>query len=92
MKIIYNSEHDTKEFDLERYWKSLNRYGKVSREEIEEAVSKITYDPCHYTVLNELAVQLLPTDLVAKEYWEDHKSNNEVGFDRLRRITGRGKC
>ena len=36
MKIIYKSEQDVKEFDLDKFYESLNRYGKVSKEAIKK--------------------------------------------------------
>lgn len=87
MKIIYNSENDIKDFDLERYYKSLNRYGKVSREDIEKELKHWNYDPLHYSCLVEIGVKLLPTELTAREYWEDHKIEGR-NFLRLVRVTG----
>ena len=88
MKVVYHRPEDATEFDIERYYKSLNRYGKVSREDIEKAVKGIRYDPVHSSVLVELGIQLLPTDATAKDYWTEHQSSGEVSFERLRRITG----
>ena len=86
MKIIYNNENDITEFDMQRYLKSLNRYGKVTQEQVEEGLKDFPYDPLHYSCLVELAIRLLPED-EAKKYYEDHQIDNN-NFERLRRITG----
>ena len=36
MKIVYEKPTDAILFDIERYYKSLNRYGEVSKEAIEK--------------------------------------------------------
>lgn len=87
MKIVYHRPEDVKNYDEDKFFNSLNRYGEVSREKIREAVSKIGYDPCHVTVLRNLGVQLLPDDESAKRYYDEHQQN-QVGFNRLRRISG----
>lgn len=87
MKIIYKSENDATEFDMNRYLDSLNKYGKVSEAEVNKALDEYrNYDVLHYSVLIEKAVQLL-TEEAAKAYYEDHKIENG-DFERLRRITG----
>lgn len=87
MKIIYQKPQDAKQFDLEKYWKSLNKYGKVEKVDIEKALKNLHYNPMHVSVLVELGTQLLPDDESAKAYYEEHYA--EVGdFERLRRITG----
>lgn len=87
MKIVYHRPEDAKNYDEDKFFNSLNRYGEVSREKIREAVSKISYDPCHVSVLRNLGVQLLPDDESAKNYYDEHQQN-QVGFNRLRRISG----
>lgn len=87
MKIVYHRPEDVKNYDEDKFFNSLNRYGEVSREKIREAVSKIGYDPCHVSVLRNLGVQLLPDDESAKRYYDEHQQN-QVGFNRLRRISG----
>lgn len=87
MKIVYEKPEDATEFDLERYYKSLNRYGEVPIEKIKEELGKLHYDPMHVSVLVRLGVQLIPSDEKAKQYWEEHMGNY-IGFERLRRITG----
>ena len=87
MKIVYHRPEDVKNYDEDKFFNSLNRYGEVSREKIREAVSKISYDPCHVSVLRNLGVQLLPDDESARRYYDEHPQNH-VGFSRLRRITG----
>lgn len=88
MKIIYHRPEDAKNYDEDKFFNSLNRYGEVSREKIREAVSKISYDPCHVSVLRNLGVQLLPDDESARKYYDEHSDYKTSGFNRLRRITG----
>lgn len=87
MKIIYKSTNDATEFDLDRFHKSLNKYGEVSKEAIKNALADLHYDPMHYSVLIELGVKLLPDEESARAYYNDHFSEN-ANFERLRRITG----
>lgn len=87
MKIVYHRPEDVKNYDEDKFFNSLNRYGEVSREKIRKAVSKISYDPCHVSVLRNLGVQLLPDDESARKYYDEHQQN-QVGFNRLRRISG----
>lgn len=87
MKIVYEKPEDAIQFDIERYCKSLNRYGEVSKEEIVEALKNLHYDPMHVSVLVRLGAQLIKDEDKARQYWDEH-SNNYVGFERLRRITG----
>lgn len=86
MKIIYNNENDIAEFDMQRYLKSLNRYGEVTEKQVIKGLEDFPYDPLHVSCLVELAIRLLPEDK-AKEYYEDHQIDNN-NFERLRRITG----
>ena len=53
MKIVYHRPEDVKNYDEDKFFNSLNRYGEVSREKIRKAVSKISYDPCHVSVLRK---------------------------------------
>ncbi len=87
MKIVYEKPEDAIQFDIERYCKSLNRYGEVSKEEIIEALKNLHYDPMHVSVLVRLGAQLIKDEDKARQYWDEH-SNNYEGFERLRRITG----
>lgn len=88
MKIIYKSENDATEFDMDRYLKSLNEYGKVTKEQVEKALEEYEgYDVLHYTVLIEKALELLPDEDSARAYFEDHKVEGQR-FERLARITG----
>ena len=88
MKIIYKSELDATEFDKQRYLKSLNKYGKVTSEQIDKALEEYTnYDVLHYSVLVEKALQLLTDEEAREAYWNDHWIDNPK-FERLRRITG----
>lgn len=87
MKIVYEKPEDAIQFDIDRYCKSLNRYGEVSKEEIEEALKNLHYDPMHVSVLVRLGAQLIKDEDKARQYWDEHLNNYE-GFERLRRITG----
>lgn len=87
MKIIYNDENNTAEFDMQRYLKSLNKYGQVSEEQVLEGLKDFPYDPLHYSCLVELGVKLLPDEKAARAYFEDHKKEGQR-FERLARITG----
>lgn len=87
MKIVYNKPEELENFDIDRYYNSLNKYGEVKKEDIEKAISELHYDPLHYSVLVELGVQLLPNDESAKKYLAEHPLDN-IQFERLRRITG----
>lgn len=85
MKIIYKSENDAIEFDMDRYLKSLNKYGKVTKEQVKKGLEKYPYDPLHVSCLVELGVKLLPDKDSARAYFEDHKEEGR-SFERLRRI------
>lgn len=87
MKIIYKSENDAKEFDMNRYLKSLNKYGKVTKEQVQKGLENYPYDPLHVSCLVEVGVKLLPNEDSARAYFNDHKAEGQ-NFERLRRITG----
>ena len=88
MKIVYTKPEDAKNYDEDKFFNSLNRYGEVSRDKIREAVSQISYDPCHVSVLRDLGVKLLPDDESAKKYYDEHPDYKIGGFNRHRRISG----
>lgn len=88
MKIIYKSQYDAAEFDMDRYLASLNKYGKVTKKQVEEALEEYAgYDVLHYSVLVEIGVKLLPDEASAKAYYKDHEIEGHR-FERLARITG----
>ncbi len=87
MKVVYHSPADAIGFDINRYVKSLNKYGKVSKEQIEESLKKLPYGPIHVSVLVELGTQLIEDEGSALEYYQEHKVSSQ-SFERLRRITG----
>ena len=88
MKIIYKNEQDAKPFDMDRYLTSLNKYGKVTKEQVEKALEEyVGYDVLHYTVLIEKALELLPDEDSKRAYFKDHKVKGQR-FERLARITG----
>ena len=86
MFILYG-EKDIRPFDLDKFHKSLNRYGEVSKEAIEKELENWHYDPLHYSCLIEIGVKLLPDEKSARAYYDDHIKEGE-DFERLRRITG----
>ena len=89
MKILYHNEHETTEFDRERYLNSLRKYGEID-EDLADKMIKEKIEPFpirHYSVLVKEAIPLFKDDESAQKYYEDHKENT-VGFERLRRITG----
>lgn len=85
MKIVYKDPNDAVEFDMDKYLKSLNRYGKVTQEQVEKELENYQYDPLHVSCLVEIGVKLLGDK--AKDYFNDHKREG-MNFERLRRITG----
>lgn len=87
MKIIYKNELDVKEFDMQRYLDSLNKYGKVTKEQVEEVLEDYPYDPLHVSCLVEAGVKLLPDEDSARAYFEDHPIPQH-NFEHLARITG----
>lgn len=87
MRIIYDNENETANFDIDRFYKSLNKYGEVSKEAIEKELENWHYDLLHYSCLVEIGVKLLPDEKTAREYYNDHAKENQ-DFERLRRITG----
>lgn len=88
MKIVYTKPEDAKNYNEDKFFNSLNRYGEVSREKIREAVSQVKYEPCHVSVLRDLGVKLLPDDESAKRYYDEHSDYITPHFHRLARITG----
>ena len=86
MKIIYRNESDVKEFDIDRYLKSLNRYGKVTKEQVEKELQKYPYNPLSVTCLIEIGVHLLDTEN-GQNYFNDHRYEG-INFLRLIRTTG----
>ena len=90
MKILYHSEYDGEEFDRERYLNSLRKYGEIDEELADKVIKeKIEASPIrHYSVLVKEAIPLFKEEDAARNYYDDHHEGN-VGFERLRRITGR---
>ena len=90
MKIIYKNEHDTEEFDKERYLNSLRSYGEIDEDLAQEVIKeKIEAFPIrHVSVLVKEAIPLFKNEEDAKRYYEAHKQKDTGGFERLRRITG----
>lgn len=87
-RIICNAENQIEKFELERFEKSLERYGKYDKKILEKELDEFSkYDPLHYSCLVEVGTACLIDDEDAKKYCEDH-ARDERGFERLRRITG----
>lgn len=90
MKIVYEKPTDAILFDIERYYKSLNRYGEVSKKAIEKGIETLKNqfsDTIHVSRLVELGVQLIPDEDKAREYYEEHNDSIQP-FERIARITG----
>ena len=87
MRIIYDNEFETDNFDIDRFYKSLNKYGQVTKAQIEKELENWHYDILHYSCLVEIGVKLLPDEESARTYYNDHAKENQ-DFERLRRITG----
>lgn len=90
MKIIYRSQHDAVEFDMKKYKTSLNKYDpSITEADIDKALSELTYDPMHVTVLIHTGANLIKDETQARAYFEEHNKYNDLcGMERLRRITG----
>ena len=91
--IIYKSQADAEKFDFSRFEKSLKKYAKVPKDEIEKALKTVDkYENMHVSVLVELGVSLIAkygNESLAEKYFNDHSeyfANDR--FERLRRITG----
>ena len=91
--IVYRNPNDLKSFDIDKYVKSLNRYAKVSVEEVKAALHDFyPYDTLHVSCLVEAGSQLIGAkagETAMRNYYNDHTTYLEEGkFERLRRITG----
>ena len=92
-KIIYKNQNDAENYDKKRFVKSLNKYAKVSEQEVEEALKDFDqYETMHVSCLVEVGLKLITEkagDKKAKEYFDEHAEYFDEGkFERLRRITG----
>ena len=90
MKIVYTEPDDAILFDPDRYYKSLSRYGQVSKENIKkgiEALKNQFSDTIHVSCLVRLGAQLIPDEDRAREYYEEHNDSMQP-FERIARITG----
>ncbi len=90
--IVYFEPSDTVKFDIERYENSLNKYAKVPRGAIEEAVKQLDeYETLHVSRLVSTGVGLIEQfsdEDSARKYYDDHSKYFGEKFERLRRITG----
>ncbi len=90
--IIYFQPEDVTKFDFARYEKSLNKYAKVAKKDIEEALKELNkYENMHVSLLVETGVNLIEKvagEEAAKKYFNDHSEYFGGKFERLRRITG----
>lgn len=91
--ILYFKPEDAVRFDFDRYKKSLNKYAKISDENIKKALETVDkYENMHVSVLVELGTSLITQfgdEKKAEKYFNEH-SDYFFGnkFERLRRITG----
>ena len=90
--ILYFHPDDIVKFDIERYATSLNKFAKIDRAEIEQAIKQFdNFENLHVSRLVELGAALIAknkNEEAAKEYFEDHSQYFGEKFERLRRITG----
>ena len=90
--IIYFEPSDATKFDLSRFAESLNKYTKISKDEIAEAVKQFdNFENLHVSRLVELGAALIAKnsdEKTAKKYFEQHEQYFGTKFERLRRITG----
>ena len=90
--IIYFNPDDIKEFNFDRYLKSLNKYAKVPEDAVHEALKELDkYENMHVSLLVETGVKLIEKfadEETAEKYFDEHKIYFGGNFERLRRITG----
>ena len=92
--IVYRHPNDLQNFDLDKFVKSLNKYTKITIDEVSEALDQdfAGYDTLHVSCLVEVGTKLINAKAgseVAEKYYNDHaKYLDEGKFERLRRITG----
>lgn len=91
--IIYFKPEDAVKFDFDRFKKSLNKYAKISDDEIKKALKTVEqYENMHVSVLVELGTSLIlnfGSEEKAKVYFSEHSQYfSHDKFERLRRITG----
>ena len=90
-KIIYKNQNDVANFDLKRFVKSLNKYGKVSEKTAQTALEDFDqYETMHVSCLVEAGAKALEESKGdAAAYLKEHSEYFDEGkFERLRRITG----
>ncbi|MCM1323299.1 MAG: hypothetical protein NC218_03875 [Acetobacter sp.] len=87
-KIVYMRPADAEVYNSERFITSLQKYGSVNMEFLQEKLDELHYDPLHVSVLVEIGTQAIEDEDKAKQYFEDHKHWIGGNFERLRRITG----
>ena len=66
MKIIYHSEQDATEFDKARYLKSLNKYGKVSSEQVDKALEEFINNDVLHVITTQKDIDKLREYMVAR--------------------------
>lgn len=90
--IIYFDASDATKFDFERFEKSLSKYAKVAKEDIESALKTLdNFENLHVSRLVEVGTALIEKSggaEAAKKYFDDHSQYFGSKFERLRRITG----
>ena len=90
--IIYFEPSDATKFDLNRFVDSLNKFAKISKDEISDALKLFdNYENLHVSRLVELGAALIAKnsdEKTAKKYFEQYQQYFGAKFERLRRITG----
>ncbi len=91
--IVYRNPNEVQKFEMAKFVKSLNAYGKVSEAEATKALAEFeNYETLHVSCLVEagtVAIAKNADTAKAKQYFNDHQEVADAGkFERLRRITG----
>ena len=92
-KIIYKNPNDATNFDNKRFVKSLNKYAKIKKKEVSEALADFDqYETLHVSCLVEAGMKLIGDksgEEAMRDYFNEHAEYFDEGkFERLRRITG----
>ena len=75
MKVVYRQPDDAEPFDIDKFYKSLNRYENVNKEDIEKAIKEMNRSLVHSAVLVELGVKL-----IKDEEWYGEFDWNQILF------------
>ena len=86
--VIFNNQNEIEKFDLNKFINSIAQFGECNLTILEKGLEELSqYQTVHVSRLIELGTQCLTNDESAKKYYERYYQNN-VKFERLRRITG----